>query len=323
MTALDGVHSSPDHVVVPPVRVLYVAGSGRSGTTLVDSVLGQQPGVWSGGEIRYLWERGILADRLCGCGVPFSECPAWSGVLERLDATVNPEEMIRAEHATSRIRALPRLCWRKWRNRPVADGALNGLGNVYRAIQERTHATIVDSSKLPTYAAILDDNPGVDVAIVHVVRDPRATAYSWARTKVLRDFGDERAMQRLPAWKAATLWLVWHATTEVLWGRTALRVRYEDFVAAPAAQTARIATFADLEFDQAAFRPGPEVHLDPTHSVAGNPSRHRTGWVPVRQDDEWVTGLSRRNFLLVTLITWPLLLAYRYPIRRRGGGQRG
>ncbi len=323
MTALDGVHSSPDRVAAPPVRVLYVAGSGRSGTTLVDSVLGQQPGVWSGGEIRYLWERGVIADRLCGCGVPFSECPAWSGVLQRLDGTVDPEEMISAEHATSRIRGLPRLCWRKWRKRPLADGALTSLGNVYHAIQELTDATIVDSSKLPTYAAILDDNPGVDVAIVHVVRDPRATAYSWGRTKVLRDFGDERTMQRLPSWKAATLWLVWHSTTELLWGRKALRLRYEDFVAAPVTQTARIAAFADLQFDQAAFRPGPEVHLDPTHSVAGNPSRHQNGWVLVRQDDEWMTELSGRNFLIVTLITWPLLLAYRYPLLRRGGRDRG
>lgn len=306
-----------------PTRVVYIAGSGRSGTTLVDSVLGQQPGVWSGGEIRYLWERGVIADRLCGCGVSFSECPAWSGVMRQLAGTVDPEEMISAEHSRTRIRAIPRLCWRKWRKRPLAEGALTSLARPYDAIHGLADATIVDSSKLPTYAAILDDSPGVEVAVVHVVRDPRATAYSWGRTKVLRDFGDERTMQQLPPWKAAVLWLVWHTTTEVLWGRKALRVRYEDFVAAPAEQTTRIAAFADLDIDQTAFRPGPEVRLRPTHSVAGNPSRHRSGWVPVRQDDEWMSELSRLDYLVVTTITWPLLLVYRYPLLRRGGGDRG
>ena len=36
-----------------PARVLLIAGSGRSGSTMLANLLGSLPGVFSGGEIRY------------------------------------------------------------------------------------------------------------------------------------------------------------------------------------------------------------------------------------------------------------------------------
>ena len=65
------------------MKVLYVAGSGRSGSTIVDNILGQLDGVGRVGEVRFLWERGMLEDRTCGCGAAFSACPFWRAVLER------------------------------------------------------------------------------------------------------------------------------------------------------------------------------------------------------------------------------------------------
>ena len=64
------------------VVVLLVAGSGRSGSTLLASALGQLPGAFCAGELRYLWQRGAVEDHRCGCGEPFSRCPVWTVVLE-------------------------------------------------------------------------------------------------------------------------------------------------------------------------------------------------------------------------------------------------
>jgi hypothetical protein len=47
-----------------PVRVLYFAGSGRSGTTVINNILGQLGGAFAAGELRYLWRRGVVEDRL-------------------------------------------------------------------------------------------------------------------------------------------------------------------------------------------------------------------------------------------------------------------
>ena len=68
-----------------PVRVLYVAGTGRSGSTLVSTILGHLPGVFSAGELRFLWLRGVTQDQMCGCGARFSACPVWVDVMADLE----------------------------------------------------------------------------------------------------------------------------------------------------------------------------------------------------------------------------------------------
>jgi Sulfotransferase family len=285
-------------------RVLFVAGSGRSGSTLVTNVLGQAEGVFAAGELRYLWQRGAIDDRPCGCGRSFTECPVWSRVMKEVDA--DPDSVATALRRGLRIRRLPALLWRR------RVEAHPGIAALYSALGSDV---VVDSSKLPPYGLLVDGLPGVEARVLHLVRDPRAAAFSWRRRRGIDGPGDDRLMSRPPVAKAALLWLVWNATAALLWRRSGryLRVRYEDFVADPAAVTRRIADFAGVPgvgFD------ANTVHLAPTHAVAGNPSRHRTGDVTVVADDEWTKGLSRPAFALVTAITAPLLWRWRYPLRR-------
>ena len=68
-------------------QVVYVGSWGRSGSTLLDLVLGQIPGFVSVGELRYLWERGLAERQLCGCGRPVTGCPFWGAVLEEVFGT--------------------------------------------------------------------------------------------------------------------------------------------------------------------------------------------------------------------------------------------
>lgn len=359
---------SPGRPAGEPVRVLYLAGSGRSGSTLITTILGQFAGVFAAGELRYLWRRGLVERRPCGCGVPLAECPWWRAVLAELPEVDEAGMAVRLR-ARLRMRGLPGLLYRWWRGRPAVPGHPDdaGLRALYAALARRirdeagTAATgppvIVDSSKLPPYGALLAGLPGIDLRVLHVVRDPRATGYSWRRRRPLdpttsaaatatADGGSGSLMSRPPLWKASLLWLVWNAVTVRLWGgadRSAstggaagtgtggiegfrpgggvggryLRIRYEDFVAAPEKTITQVARFAG--FDLAAGSPfvGPDlVRLAPTHSVAGNPVRHRTGAVPVRPDDEWRQGLGRGGHLLVTTLTMPLLRGFGYPLRR-------
>jgi len=291
-------------------RVLFVAGSGRSGSTLVTNLLGQVDGVFAAGELRYLWQRGAMDGRRCGCGRPFAECPVWTRVMKELDA--DPPAVVDHLRRRLRMRRLPAMLWRR---RVEAHPAIPAL---YAALGDDL---VVDSSKLPPYGLLVDGLPGVETRVLHLVRDPRATAFSWRRRRGLDGPGDDRLMSRPPVAKAALLWLVWNATAALLWRRSGryLRVRYEDLVADPAAVTGRIAAFAGVPAPDVV---GTTVHLAPTHAVAGNPSRHRTGDVTVRVDDEWVNGLSRPAFALVTAITAPLLWRWRYPLRRAAASAR-
>src|SRR5579859_7845615 len=62
--------------------VIYIAGSGRSGSTIMERVLGEMPGFVNVGELIDLARRARDEER-CGCGMAFSDCPFWMGVGER------------------------------------------------------------------------------------------------------------------------------------------------------------------------------------------------------------------------------------------------
>ncbi|HEY6566881.1 MAG TPA: sulfotransferase, partial [Actinomycetota bacterium] len=222
-------------------KILYIAGSGRSGSTILDNILGQIDGFVSVGEVRFVWERGVVEDRTCACGQPFSQCPFWRGVLA--DAGVDrPEDAQRMLHLLAhgtRARQIPRMMGpRSVRHRFVRQlhQLAERLSGVYRAIGDRSQArVIVDSSKLPTYGWWLQQMAGVDLRVVHLVRDPRATAYSWRRKKALPDKREGGFMQQQGPLKASGLWTLWNATAQIFWRRSGryLRVRYEDFVRDP------------------------------------------------------------------------------------------
>ncbi|GHJ07451.1 sulfotransferase [Micromonospora humidisoli] len=306
----------------PPVRVLYLAGSGRSGSTLVTTVLGQYPGVFAAGELRYLWQRGEVENRPCGCGRPLRDCPLWGEVRRELP-TDRAAAIAAGLRGRLRMRGLPALLRRHRRGvRPVPahpDDA--ALADLYAAVARHTGArVVVDSSKLPPYGALLGALPGVELRVLHLVRDPRATAFSWRRRRGLDGDTDPELMSRPPVWKAALLWLVWNTVTVRLWADRApagyLRVRYEDLTADPEPTLRRILGFAGVDADGGPFTGPATVRLTPTHSVAGNPSRHRTGPVPVTADVQWRRDLSRWSYALVTVLTAPGLRRFGYPWRR-------
>ncbi len=47
------------------VKVLYIAGGWRSGSTLLSHILAQVPGVFPVGEPMFMWEDNLIWNRLC------------------------------------------------------------------------------------------------------------------------------------------------------------------------------------------------------------------------------------------------------------------
>src|SRR4051794_41423458 len=112
--------------------------------------------MFSAGELRFLWQRGYVEDRRCGCGRRFSECPTWQASVRRAFPDGQPDvDRVRAEAArVTRVRQPPRLLTARLDGDAMAQLApyyLAQVEQVYRAVAAETEATIVDSSKLPSY----------------------------------------------------------------------------------------------------------------------------------------------------------------------------
>lgn len=304
------------------VKVLYVAGFGRSGSTILGNVLGEIEGFFHGGELNFIWEHNLVENRLCGCGAPFDECEVWGSVLERAFGgadRMDARGMVRWQALGTRTRYVPLMLYSQGR-RMLASRLgkyLVGLERLYRAIEESTGSrVVVDSSKSPSYGYVLGMSPSIDLYVVHLVRDPRATAYSWQREP--RSDADERTyMNRVGHIKSSLLWSTWNVSSEALWEGTPgryMRLRYEDFVAEPRRVVEEILDMLHEHTGRLPFVGEREVELSTAHTVAGNPNRFQKGPVCLRPDDEWASRMSSRDETLVTLLTLPLLVKYRYPL---------
>lgn len=295
-------------------KVLYIAGWGRSGSTILDNVLGQVDGFFSAGELMFLWRRGLVEGRLCGCGQPVRECEIWTRVLARAyPHGVDPQEMLRLEAHSARTRHLP---LHLARIEPGSRRYRDELGALYRALQAETGCrVIVDSSKSPSYGRVLAGTPGLDVRVVHLVRDPRAVAYSWVRRKLQRDDPRRtRSMRSHGPAASSAYWNVLNESTRLLWPEAGRRLllRYEDFVAHPQATVDEIVRFAGEQTVGLPWTGSGELALEPTHTVSGNPSRFDHGTVALRPDDEWERALRPRDRRVVDVITRPVRRKYGY-----------
>jgi hypothetical protein len=98
--------------------------------------------------------------------------------------------------------------------------------------------------------------------------------------------------------------------------------RYEDLIAEPAGELARILRFLDehaLAGEIAERVRGNEFDVTPTHAIAGNPLRFAYGRMPIKADNRWRTELSPLTRRLVLLQTLPLAARYGY-LRRGSSG---
>ena len=311
----------------PHVKVIYIAGSGRTGSTLLERILGQIDRLGSYGEMRFIWERGYHENWPCGCTQPFRECDFWQAVLQHTfdqpPADAGMEAILRLSQRVDRTRYIPQILglWRTPQFQQDLEAYTALLAKLYTAIaQVSGKPVVVDASKFDSFGFLLSQVPELEVHVLHLVRDSRAVAFSWQRRK-MHDLGGGRQrpqLRRKPA-RAALEWLKLNLSAELMRRRAASyqRLRYEDFIRDPQGTLANILRQAgEPETDLSFVSPSAVTITAQTHTVAGNPNRLQYGEIPLRADEEWRQKLSRRAFLMVTLLTLPGLLRYGYALRR-------
>ena len=182
---------------------------------------------------------------------------------------------------------------------------------LYQQIHQVSGAPVViDSSKDPSYLFALHATGRIRLQVLHLVRDSRAVAYSWTRVKKRPEVHwEEQMMTVRPPTLAARRWMENNLAVG-LYGRvapTVHRLRYEEFASSPGTVTNAVMTRFRLEGRR---EPAPV----PGHSFSGNPMRFDQTPLRVRPDDAWTTALDAGERRKVTLITFPLLKKYGYPL---------
>ena len=297
------------------VRVMYIGGVPRSGSTLTDLMMHRLPDHTAVGELHYLWRNGVLLNGLCSCSNPFAECPFWSEVGQLAYGgwdQIEIERVLTLIESVDRTDRIPLIMSPRrpagFARRLAEYQAL--LVPLYRAIVKVSGSNVVvDSSKRPSLAFILAADDNIDLSILHVLRDPRGVAFSFAKhVQLAPGAGDTDTMPKRTSRKVGRQWVTVNALISLAAtiNGASLRIRYEDLVSDPKGvmrQVARSEGIADADLDLSWLTEA-GMAVPETHVVAGGRIRLHDGLMPLRIDDAWRREMpsgARRTVAAMTL----------------------
>ena len=304
------------------IRVAYIMGSGRSGSTILDCILGNHEQIESVGELCNLPQHGWLNGEYCGCGQPGNICPFWQAVRYewvRRTGVDDVEGYIALQRKFGHFRRGPQLL--RERIRPSGE---------FQAYAEQTYQLlaairtvsgkpiIVDSSKGPARAFALSLIKGIDLKLIHLVRDARAVAYSFKKAfeKNLKK-GVQHDLRSRPVWQTALFWMQYNLESEIVRSSTpkvaSIRLRYEDLTADPENTLSRIGDFLDIGLKELAQKVASGKYLKVEHTIAGNRLR-MAGKIRLLIDMEWRNKLTSPEKRTCRLVAGVLMSRYRYEL---------
>lgn len=159
------------------IKIIYIAGFGRSGSTLLDLIISTSNKVFSVGEI-YNFNDIMRRDAPCACGENVADCNVWNGFFKKRDAIkINnlaaPRNYLKVFNYLYNFLFITR--------RPFLKNEDNYklLSEIRKDFLEEGDF-ILDSSKDVTRLMELARDDRFDIYCIHVVRDGRGTASSYA-----------------------------------------------------------------------------------------------------------------------------------------------
>ena len=306
------------------VEIVFVGGWGRSGSTLLARMLAEVSDFVAVGEVRDVFLRGIIENRVCGCGERFSVCDFWQAVGDEAYGGWNKLSVPRLKELRIltdkpwHVPALVRPGLRKKTDDAVAEyGEI--LLTLYQSIRKIAGARyIVDASKIASYGAILQRVEGLSPRFIHLVRDPRGTLNSWMKQVHMTDDLDRtRYMPRYNTAFGAARYVGYNAEMHMVGTKSPhMLMRYEDLVVQPEAKIREALSFIGVPAgsDLSRFLGADGVKLGMNHTIAGNPMRHESGWIALRPDESWREKMPRSKQLAIASLTLPLLKKYGYDV---------
>jgi hypothetical protein len=300
-------------------RVVYIAGYGRSGTTMLSMALGQHPALFGAGEVVTLALHAWRNNEVCSCGAPVQDCSFWAKVVElwqkdqspsfiedyrnlqnRIESTISPARMLNMAYGHEAFLAYARHTARLF----DAIASVSGC------------TTIIDSSKSAGRALAFAQMPEIELYVVHMIRDGRGVAWSLLQAHH-RDVraGIQEPLTPKPILRTAARWGFVNLATEFLCWRLgperSIRVRYEDFTSKPTVIMQDIGRMlgTDLTAIGEALRDG--AAIAPGHLIAGNRLRMK-GALRLVQDSTWRADMPGHKQTAFRWLCGGLLRRYGY-----------
>ena len=274
------------------IRVLYIMGTARSGSTILEILLAHGEHCVGAGELTAIVQDGFIENKPCSCGASFDQCAFWSNVKKKLAL---PAEALREwaglQHKVEWHTGFLRQCFgllsaREWERYTAYNRKL------LQALHEISGAAIiVDSSKYAGRALALSKMPGIDLSVICLTRSPEGLMSSFQKpNKEEQRPKNPWAVFRYYVFVMISL----RMALKRLGGRTA-RLRFEDLIADPVAATSETGEKGEVIVDDVVGKLNRNEGFEVGHLITGNRLRKNK---KVQFDRQPVETFSQRNAVL-------------------------
>lgn len=272
------------------MKIVYIASSAHSGSTLLDLMLNAHSKLVTVGEIKQLprFTAQDKAHKRCTCGAPtVLECPFWAKVAaevhQRSAGRTLGDLKVDSYDDVEGFRADNRLLF-------DTVGAISGAD------------IIVDSSKDNRRLKMLMGTPGLEVLPIFLVRNPKGQILSLRRS----------AERKLVEFGGGLAGLIGHYSYQnlsiyrIVRNRPHFLVRYEELVRNPTEILSSLMHWIGVEFQPQQLRFADHER----HNVGGNRMRRKTS-NELRLDEAWRHDLTFLEKVTIDIGTLPGRYAFR------------
>jgi hypothetical protein len=297
------------------MNIIYIAGHGRSGSTILERVLSSHQQIAGLGEVEYLTRNDRWQESTCACGKNLLQCEYWNKTLRHLKENHNWDQVQREQNHSDH--------WKPFKsyksNRPYPHYQQFNQ-DLFNSLKRETPELryFIDSSKTARvnyYRPKSLSQQGFSIKLIHLVRDGRGCMWS------LIDKGSNRKLER--AEKGSVLFPVarslfsWNLSNRAAlkwkknYSEDYLEVRYEDFVEKPKESLERIQDFLDIDLSKEIQILATNETFPVTHQMAGNRLRSIKK-IQLKADKNWKKNLPPFHRALFNIFSRKLAKQFGY-----------
>jgi len=276
-------------------KLVYIAGGGHSGTTIIDLLISSSEEVFTIGEGKF-YDKYIENEDgqgLCTCKERFKDCGFWKkvrGNIEKKDIPSKPNNVFK------QIKIMILILFAPWFNKNSSnqghDKVISSCFNAALDFKPKLQY-ILDSSKDPFYLFELCKNLKYEIIVIHVIRDARGYAYSYNNEKRKRLKLDIKSnIRSILEWILLNLLII---RIIERFDVKSYRTSYEKFCSNPQKFMNDISSLLEINFDEDYLN---NIEKNEYHNLEGNNLRF-SKLSKIDEDKKWVRDLSSfRKFFL-------------------------
>jgi sulfotransferase family protein len=276
------------------MKILYIVGRGRSGSTVLSYILGQHPEILNVGELKnykYYFESAKEKNRETVDRFKLLDHPLWIEVRKELLNEVGTE--------FPDLKVKDQYLFEKY-NKVIFE-SISG--------QSKCDVLIDASKKFERLKQLLRWQRN-DIYVIHMIRDPRAYVNSCVKrqAKPLRYFMG--VPTKIFDWNLKNIYLLLFFKCRA---KNVLRVYYESFTSNPESEINKILNFVGINSNVALDK----MYSPLQPSFSGNVKFHSgESKSTIKEDTQYFNDIDKNQWFWLTLFSYPANFFFGYPFNR-------